>query len=68
MIEQDGKKWLVREQKCNNPATYKQYKYLMSFDNVEMTISTSQFVKYIDRDEASEAIEEAKTGAIIVVE
>lgn len=68
MIEKDGIFYLVRENKCSNPATYKQYKYLMSFDNVTSEISTSQFIKYIDRTEASEAIELAEAGEKIIVE
>ena len=69
MIEKNGINYLVREQKKpNSPATYKQYKYLTTFENVKMTINVSQFIKYVIMSEASEAIEAAIEGKQIVVE
>lgn len=54
---------IISNGKALKPATYKQYKYLLSFENVEMDFrSASQFFKYVNVWEASEAIHLAKQG------
>lgn len=46
-------------------ATYKQFNYLCSFDNVSIEISCSQFQKRIEMTDASEAIQRALQGQTI---
>ena len=43
-------------------ATYKQFSYLCSFDNVAMEVSSSQFQKRIEMTDASEVIQRALNG------
>jgi hypothetical protein len=43
-------------------ATYKQFNYLCSFDNVTVEVSASQFQKRIEMLDASEAIQRALNG------
>ena len=43
-------------------ATYKQFSYLCSFDNVTVEVSASQFQKRIEIIDASEAIQRALNG------
>ena len=43
-------------------ATYKQFNYLCSFDNVSIEVSASQFQKRIEMIDASEAIQRALSG------
>ena len=43
-------------------ATYKQFSYLCSFDNVTVEISASQFQKRIEMIDASETIQRALNG------
>lgn len=59
---------IITDGKASKSATYKQYKYLLSFDNVEIDFrSASQFFKYVNVWEASEAIDLAKQGLIVKI-
>jgi hypothetical protein len=49
------------------PATYDQYQYLLSFDNVEMNCNVSSFTSRISRIDASVAIDEAKSGRKVII-
>lgn len=49
--------------KAGDPATYKQIKFLCSLDAVkEISVSTSQMMKRMPKQDASELIEAAKEG------
>lgn len=53
--------------KQNKPATYEQYKYLLSFENVQMNCNASSFTSRISSSIASEAIDEAKRGRKVII-
>lgn len=53
--------------KAQNPATYKQVKFLASLAD-EVNTSTSQMMKRLEMEEVSEAIDAALNGAKIVIE
>lgn len=53
--------------KADFPASYKQIKYLLSFNNVTCKRSVSQLMKRLERHEASELIELAKEGEEIEI-
>lgn len=48
-----------------NPATYKQLKWLLSYDNVTCNISISQLMKRFPMEDFDELIEAAKIGVKI---
>ncbi len=52
--------------KALNPATYKQVKYLQSITNCEVS-STSQLMKRLEKDEASDLIDRAQDGEEITI-
>ena len=58
---------LYATEKAVKPATKKQYDYLKTFENVDLDISTSAFLKFVSIGEASEAIETAKSGGIVEI-
>jgi hypothetical protein len=64
-IKKEGNKMTLRcESKLDkrNAATYEQYKYLLSFENVKMNCNVSSFTTRISKCAASDAIDAAKKG------
>lgn len=53
--------------KPTRSATYRQFKYLSSFDNVELNINSSQFIKFIYISDASDAIKAALEGTKVII-
>ena len=53
--------------KTSYAATYEQYKYLLSFDNVQMNCNVSSFTSRITKSQASEAIGAAKDGQTVII-
>ena len=54
--------------KATYPCTYKQIKYLSSFDNVKIDVcSTSQLLKRLEMHDASELIDLAKSNEEILI-
>jgi len=56
------KTYELQNDKDNNPATYKQLKWLLSYDNVTSEVSISQLMKRLPMIDFDELIEIAKSG------
>lgn len=55
-------------QKNTNPATPKQIKWLMSYDNVQSSESLSQMMKRLPMSDFDDLIEAAKSGETVLID